>query len=96
MSCHTSLLPSSLSAEIQEKKLESSETLRQAGIPEGEVHLRLEVSGGSGGSGGGSACASGLPISLKVRVEGGKTFTVGTTTASFEKLLIAVAMLVVF
>lgn len=59
----------------QDKKLDSGQNLREAGIPEGAVTLRLEVTGGGGGGG----AAAGPPISLKVRVEGGKTFKVGTT-----------------
>ena len=69
---------------FQDKKLDNSLTLRQAGIPaEGEIVLRLDVTGGGGSGGGeGGGGASGPPITIKVRVEGGKTFIVSTTTVS--------------
>ncbi|CAM9834066.1 unnamed protein product, partial [Ectocarpus sp. 6 AP-2014] len=63
----------------KEKQLESGKTLRESGIPPGRVELRLDVKGGSGGGG---DCASGAPITLKLRVEGGKTFMVTTTTGT--------------
>eukprot|EP00903_Cladosiphon_okamuranus_P019497 g17930.t1 len=63
----------------KEKKLDGSKTLRQAGIPAEGAVLRLDVTGGGGGGGDGGG-ASGPPITIKVRVEGGKMFTVSTTT----------------
>ncbi|CAN0412540.1 unnamed protein product [Ectocarpus fasciculatus] len=62
----------------KDKQLESDKTLRESGIPPGRVDLRLDVKGGSGGGGG----ASGAPITLKLRVDGGKTFMVTTTTGT--------------
>lgn len=72
--------PAVLLSRRQEKKLDSSKTLRQAGIPAEGAVLRLDVTG-DGGSG-----ASGPPITIKVRVEGGKTFTVSTTTVSRDAM----------
>ncbi|CAB1117070.1 unnamed protein product [Ectocarpus sp. CCAP 1310/34] len=63
----------------KDKQLESGKTLRESGIPPGRVDLRLDVKGGSGGGG---DCASGAPITLKLRVEGGKAFMVTTTTGT--------------
>ncbi|CAM9747983.1 unnamed protein product, partial [Ectocarpus sp. 4 AP-2014] len=69
----------------KDTQLESGKTLRESGIPPGRVDLRLDVKGGSGG---GDDCASGAPITLKLRVEGGKTFMVTTTTVSQEAFFV--------
>ncbi|CAM9824735.1 unnamed protein product, partial [Ectocarpus sp. 8 AP-2014] len=68
-----------LDQSVAEKQLESGKTLRESGIPPGRVDLRLDVKGGSGSGG---DCASGAPITLKLRVEGGKAFMVTTTTGT--------------
>lgn len=55
----------------QETLLDGDKSLMDCGI-KGDAMLRLEVTGEA-------ACFSGPPISLKVRTDGGKTFTVEIT-----------------